>query len=129
MNQPVLKSELASRQNSHIRTYVIALKRVVIMFIALTLILGIIHFPWDTDAPLTPMEIESAQKYYADAYGKPAPSQAQTDFETQYLHVAIAEAKAFRIDGSDKGVRGAIQSDGQTRVGNWLGAGIFTGRG
>jgi SAM-dependent methyltransferase len=103
MDQPVLKSELASRQNSLIRTYVIALKRVAIAFIALTLIFGIIHFPYNTDAPLTVMEIESAQKYYADSYRKPAPSQAQTDFETHYVDVATAAAKTFRIEDQIRG--------------------------
>ena len=43
------------------------------MFAALFLaaLLGVLHFPYDVDVPLTQQEIAAAQKYYADAYRAP----------------------------------------------------------
>ena len=65
----------------------------------LTILLGVLHFPYDVDAPLTQQEIAAAQKYYTDAYRAPVnESQIKTEYETKYLRVAEAAAKGFRIE-------------------------------
>jgi SAM-dependent methyltransferase len=58
-----------------------------------------LHFPYDVDAPLTQEELETARKYYADAYRKPgAKDDVTTEFETKYINVARAAAEALRIE-------------------------------
>ena len=78
--------------------YLSALRNVSLGFLALTAMLGAIHFPRDVDAPLTFEEVESAKRYYADAYKKPAPNQAPSEQETKYLRTAEAQAGHFRIE-------------------------------
>ena len=65
----------------------------------LATLLGVLHFPYDVDAPLTEQEISAAQKYYADAYRAPvSEGETKTEYETKYLRVAEAAAKGFRIE-------------------------------
>ena len=54
-----------------IRKYLAALKHILIAAPVLLTLLGVLHFPYDVDAPLTQQEIAAAQKYYADAYRAP----------------------------------------------------------
>lgn len=62
-------------------------------------IVAAIHFPYDVDAPLTREEIEAAQKYYTEAYRKPASeAPATSEYETEYIRVAEAAAKTYRIE-------------------------------
>lgn len=82
-----------------IRNYWLALKRVTLWVAAASLVTGALHFPYDTDAPLTPKEVEAARKYYADAYRKPATDNGPaSEYETEYIRVAEAAAKTFRIE-------------------------------
>jgi len=62
------------------------------------------HYPYDSDAPLSPQEIERTKKYYAEAYKAPAPGQEQAPsaYETKYLAVATQAAKALDIEGQVK---------------------------
>ncbi len=75
-----------------------------LIYVALTVLLVVLalsalHFPYDVDAPLTQQEIQAAQKYYADAYRKPvAEGQDTSEYETKYLRIAEAAAKADRIE-------------------------------
>ena len=50
---------------------------------ALIATIAAIHFPYSVDAPLTPQEIEAAQRYYTDAYKKPPESQGSSEYETK----------------------------------------------
>lgn len=68
--------------------------------IALVAVLG---FPTDTDAPLTPEEIEKNRKYYAEAYQRESPGAAKetaapSDYETRYLRIATEAARDAGID-------------------------------
>ena len=89
-----------------INKFLTALKRVAIVMLVLTaaamlvvVVNGAIHFPYDVDAPLTHQEPEAAQKYYTQAYKIPAiESQAKSQYETEYIHVAEAAAKLFQIE-------------------------------
>lgn len=82
-----------------IKKYLIALRNVMVAALFLPTLLGVLHFPYDVDAPLTQQEIAAAQKYYTDAYRAPvSESQAKTEYETKYLRVAEAAAKGFRIE-------------------------------
>ena len=76
-----------------------AFKHVMVtLFIAITLI-SAIHFPYDTDAPLTNQELDAARKYYTDAYQKPVTeNQQSSEYETKYIRVAQAAAQAFHIE-------------------------------
>jgi len=77
----------------------LALKRVTLAALILTLLLVTIHFPYDTDAPLIPLEIEAARKYYTEAYEQPqVENQANSEYETKYLRVARAMADLLRIE-------------------------------
>lgn len=82
-----------------VKKYLIALRNVMVAALFLVALLGVLHFPYDVDAPLTQQEIAAAQKYYTDAYRAPvSESQAKTEYETKYLRVAEAAAKEFRIE-------------------------------
>lgn len=75
-----------------------ALKRVTIAWLGCTMIVGVIHFPYHTDEPLTRLEVEAARKYYTEAYQQPVlENEAKSEYETEYLRVAQATAEAFRI--------------------------------
>jgi SAM-dependent methyltransferase len=79
--------------------YWTALKHVAVVTAVVIVVVGAIHFPYDIDAPLTPQELEAARKYYTDAYQKPvAENQEKSEYETEYIRVAEAAAKAFRIE-------------------------------
>jgi SAM-dependent methyltransferase len=81
-----------------IRKYLAALKHILIAAPVLLTLLGVIHFPYDVDAPLTQQEIAAAQKYYADAYRAPVTEGPTTEYETKYLRLAEVAAKALRIE-------------------------------
>jgi len=84
---------------SKLATHLTALKNVVVVLFIVIVTLGVIHFPYDVDEPLTQQEVEAAQKYYTDAYKKPATeSQQKSDYETEYLRVAEAAAKGSGIE-------------------------------
>ena len=79
--------------------YWIALKRVTIAALVLTLVLAVIHFPYDVDAPLTQQELAAARKYYTEAYQKPVTeNQVRSEYETEYIRVAQIAAEAARIE-------------------------------
>jgi hypothetical protein len=83
----------------HIYKYWIALKRVTLAALVLNLVLAIVHFPYDIDAPLTDQELEAARKYYTEAYRNPAvKNQADSEYETKYLRVAREAAKDSSIE-------------------------------
>ena len=89
-----------------IKKYLAVLKHLTIAALLLTVVAllmivinSAIHFPYDVDAPLTAQEIEAARKYYTEAYQTPTSvGQAKTEYETEYIHVAEAAAKTFRIE-------------------------------
>ncbi len=71
----------------------------VLSALSLVILLAVIHFPYDTDSPLTQREIEAARKFYTEAYRKPeVETQAKSEYETKYIRVAEAAAKTFRIE-------------------------------
>ena len=75
------------------------MKHVAVVTAVVIVVVGAIHFPYDIDAPLTPQELEAARKYYAEAYQKPvAENQERSEYETEYIRVATAAAKGFRIE-------------------------------
>ena len=74
------------------------LQLITVALFALIATIAAIHFPYDVDAPLTPQEIEAAQKYYTDAYKKPAESQGSSEYETKYIQVSEAAARSERIE-------------------------------
>lgn len=79
--------------------YLRALKNVVLALLVVSLILGVLHFPYDVDAPLTAEEVKAAQKYYTEAYQKPVTaSKAESEYETAYLRVAQFAAEAYHIE-------------------------------
>jgi len=79
--------------------YFIALKRVGVALITVVVLVAVLHFPYDVDAPLIRQQIENAQKYYTQAYQKPvAENRAASEYETRYIRVAEAAAKSFRIE-------------------------------
>lgn len=82
-----------------VKKYSIALRNVLVAALFLATLLGVLHFPYDVDAPLTQQEIAAAQKYYTDAYRAPV-SQGETKsaYETKYLRLAEEAAKALRIE-------------------------------
>ena len=81
-----------------IKKYLIALRHVMVAALFLLALLCVLHFPYDVDAPLTEQEIAAAQKYYADAYRAPVSEGATTEYDTKYLRLAEAAAKALRIE-------------------------------
>ena len=82
-----------------VKRYLLTLRNVMVAALFLATLLGVLHFPYDVDAPLTQQEIAAAQKYYTDAYRAPvSENQAKTEYETKYLRVAEAAAKDFRIE-------------------------------
>jgi SAM-dependent methyltransferase len=86
-------------QMKSIDKYWEALKRVTLAALILSLVLAAIHFPYDTDAPLTPLEVEAARKYYTEAYEQPVrENQAKSEYETEYLRVARAMAHVYRVE-------------------------------
>jgi SAM-dependent methyltransferase len=79
--------------------YWLALKRVTLSAVAVIFVIAALHFPYDSDAPLTRQELEAARKYYTEAYQKPATDNGPTsEYETKYIRVAEAAAKTFRIE-------------------------------
>ena len=81
-----------------IRKYLAAIKHILIAAPVLLTLLGVLHFPYDVDAPLTQQEIAAARKYYADAYRAPVTEGPTTEYETKYLRLAEVAAKALRIE-------------------------------
>ena len=82
-----------------IKKYLAAFKHILIAVPFFLALLGVLHFPYDVDAPLTQQEIAAAQKYYADAYRAPASEgETKTEYETKYLRLAEVAAKALRIE-------------------------------
>ena len=76
-----------------------ALKHVALATAIVLIVVGAIHFPYDIDAPLTQQELETAQKYYTDAYQKPVEEKGErSEYETEYIRVAEIAAKAARIE-------------------------------
>ncbi len=79
--------------------YLIALKNVVVALLSITVIIGAVRFPYDTDEPLSRQEMEAARKYYTDAYQKSATeSAAASAYETLYIRVAEGAAKTYHIE-------------------------------
>ena len=84
---------------NYIHRYWIALKHVTLVALLLTLIVAVIHFPYDIDAPLTAQEVEAAQKYYAEAYKKPvSEDKEKSEYETEYIEVAQKAAAGADIE-------------------------------
>jgi SAM-dependent methyltransferase len=84
---------------SRIYKYWKALKHVALATTIVVIVLAALHFPYDIDAPLTQQELEAARKYYTDAYQKPVEqNNEKSEYETQYIRVAEAAAKAARIE-------------------------------
>jgi len=82
-----------------IKIYLKALLHVVSVALLCVVALNVLHFPYDIDAPLTQQQIDAAKKYYAEAYQKPtAGAPNASDYETEYVRMAEADAKVFRID-------------------------------
>lgn len=52
------------------------------------------NFPYDTDRPLSPVEIETTRRYYAEAFQARTSGEAH---DTKYIHVAAEAARVFRI--------------------------------
>jgi len=76
-----------------------ALTHVVAVALVLTVIVAVLHFPYDVDAPLGEQEVAAAQKYYTEAYHKPTTEKpAPSDYETEYMRVAQGVAQATRIE-------------------------------
>ena len=76
-----------------------ALKHVAVALLLLTGFVAILHFPFDTDAPLTREEVEAAKKYYTEAYREPVvENQKKSEYETKYIRVAEAAALASKIE-------------------------------
>jgi len=81
------------------KDFLIALKQVLAGTLLIMVFLGVLHFPYDVDAPLTQQEVAAARRYYADAYRAPVlKDQGQADSETEYIRVAEAAAREFRIE-------------------------------
>jgi len=81
--------------------YLRALKNVTLMLLVVSVILTVLHFPYDVDAPLTPQEIKVAQEYYTEAYQKPvAKNHEESGYQTEYLRVAQAAADACAVNGT-----------------------------
>ena len=79
--------------------YLRALKNVALALLVVSLILGVLHFPYDVDAPLTAEEVKAAQKYYTEAYQKPVTeNKEESEYETEYLRVAQFAAEAYHIE-------------------------------
>src|SRR5262245_61900093 len=82
-----------------ISKYLTALKRAAVMLFVVIALVATLHFPYDVDAPLTQQQVDAARTYYTDAYQKPVTeNQATSEYETEYVRVAEAAAKRFRIE-------------------------------
>ena len=76
-----------------------ASKHVALATTIVVIVIGALHFPYDIDAPMTQQELEAARKYYTEAYQKPLEeTNEKSEYETQYIRVAEAAAKAARIE-------------------------------
>ncbi len=83
----------------HLYKYLRALRNTLALLAAVSLILSLLHFPYDTDTPLTPEEIKAARKYYTEAYQRPTTEEkGNSEYETKYLRVAQAAAEGARIE-------------------------------
>jgi len=79
--------------------FAIALKRLSVVLFTVIVLVAAVHFPYDVDAPLTQQQVDDARKYYTEAYQKPATeNQAASEYETEYIRMAAAAAKKFRIE-------------------------------
>jgi SAM-dependent methyltransferase len=75
------------------------LKHITVVVFTVSIMLGVIHFPYDVDAPLSQQEVEAARKYYTEAYQKPITDNPEkSEYETEYLRVAQSAAEALRIE-------------------------------
>src|SRR5215471_15306241 len=93
---------LSKELMEQIHKFLRALKNVTLMLLVFSVILTVLHFPYDADAPLTPQEIKVAQEYYTAAYQKPvAKNHEKSGYETEYLRVAQAAALPFPDDSFD----------------------------
>jgi SAM-dependent methyltransferase len=82
-----------------IHKYLIALKNLMVVMLTLTIVIAAIHFPYDTDEPLTQQEVEAARTYYTQAYQKQVKeNQASSEYETKYIRVAEQAAKTYHIE-------------------------------
>lgn len=76
-----------------------ALTHVIAVALVLTVMVAVLHFPYDVDAPLSEQEVAAAQKYYTEAYKKPVTeNQERSEFATEYLRMAEAQAEHFHIE-------------------------------
>jgi SAM-dependent methyltransferase len=91
--------------DEHINKYFRALKHVLLALLVLSLILSVLHFPYDVDAPLTAEEVKAAQKYYNQAYQKPAALEntEKSEYESEYLRVTREAAETYRMEDLVRG--------------------------
>src|SRR4030095_3832522 len=83
----------------HIHKYFRALKHALLVLLVVSLLIAILHFPFDVDAPLTPEEVKAAQKYYTEAYQRPVTENKQkSEYETEYIRASEAAAKDSAIE-------------------------------
>jgi SAM-dependent methyltransferase len=72
--------------------------RLALMLLGVFVALVAPNYPWDTDAPLTPLELEKNRSYYATAYQKTA-TEAETEENAEYVAFAKAAAEKGDIRG------------------------------
>ena len=75
-----------------------ALKHITVVLFAVSIMLGVIHFPM-TSTRRSLQEVDAARKYYTEAYQKPITDNPEkSEYETEYLRVAQSAAEALRIE-------------------------------
>lgn len=80
------------------KKYFAALTKVILVTLLLVILVSIVHFPFDVDAPLTQLETDTARTFYTEAYQKPlAKTKAILEYETEYIRVAENAAQAGNI--------------------------------
>lgn len=81
------------------KKYLKVLRNSVGIFLGIGFLNGLIHFPYDTDAPLTRGEIEAAQQYYAKAYAQRSDNvKTPSEYDAEYIRVAKAAASESQIE-------------------------------
>ena len=84
----------AERSGSRLRRW---LWRVLLPILGIPVLTVLLLFPWDTDRPLSPQEVEQNRSYYAQAYqGQPGGNSAE--YEARYLRIAREAARQERIE-------------------------------
>lgn len=82
-----------------LKKYLRVLKHVTVAALLFTILLSLLHFPYDVDAPLSEQEVEAARRYYTEAYKKPVVEDpSRSEYETKYIRVAESAAKNYRIE-------------------------------